>query len=41
VPDEKARKAGLAPKAMLKADKEVGAICLDGETTLTGIPPEA
>jgi len=41
VPDEKARKAGLAPKCMLKAYKEAGRIVVDGETTLTGIPPEA
>ena len=41
VPDEKARKAGQAPKAMLKADKNAGRIVLDSETTLAGIPPEA
>jgi len=41
VEDEKARKAGLAPKAMLKADKEGGRIVLDSETALAGIPPEA
>ena len=41
VPDEKARAAGQAPKAMLKADKDVGCIQLDSETTLAGIPPEA
>jgi predicted helicase len=40
-PDEKSRKAGLAPKAMLKADKEADNIQLDGETQLTGVPPEA
>ncbi|OGA22200.1 MAG: DNA methyltransferase [Betaproteobacteria bacterium RIFCSPLOWO2_02_FULL_67_19] len=40
-PDEKARKAGLLPKALLKADKEAGLICLDTETTLAGIPSEA
>ena len=39
--DEKAKKAGLRPKAMLKADKEAGRIVLDTETTLDGIPPEA
>jgi len=39
--DEKSRKAGVAPKAMLKADKVSGAIMLDSETTLSGIPPEA
>ena len=41
VPDEKARKAGLAPKCLLKADKEGGRIIVDSETTLTGIPTEA
>jgi predicted helicase len=40
-PDEKSRKAGVAPKAMLKADKEAGCIVLDSETTLSGIPQEA
>jgi predicted helicase len=39
--DEKSRKAGLAPKAVLRADKESGNIRLDGETQLTGVPPEA
>jgi len=41
VTDEKARKASLAPKATLKADKEGGRIVLDSETVLEGIPPEA
>jgi predicted helicase len=41
MPDEKARAAGQAPKAMLKADKDAGRIQLDSETTLSGIPPEA
>jgi len=41
VPDEKAKKAGQAPKAMLKADKDAGRVVLDSETTLAGIPPEA
>ena len=40
-PDEKARRNGAAPKAMLKADKDAGAIVLDSETTLSGIPTEA
>jgi predicted helicase len=40
-PDEKSHKAGLAPKAMLKADKENGNIRLDSETQLTGVPLEA
>jgi predicted helicase len=30
-----------APKAMLKADRDEGAIILDSKTTLSGIPPEA
>lgn len=41
IPDEKARAAGQAPKAMLKADRDAGRIQLDSETTLSGIPPEA
>ncbi len=41
IPDEKARLNGAAPKAMLKADKDLGRIALDSETSLTGIPPEA
>lgn len=41
LPDEKARKAGLHPKCILKADKDGGRIIIDSETTLTGIPPEA
>lgn len=41
VADEKSAKAGLSPKAMLKADKEAGNIQLDSETQLTGIPAEA
>uniref|UniRef100_UPI0032202037 type ISP restriction/modification enzyme n=1 Tax=Rudaea sp. TaxID=2136325 RepID=UPI0032202037 len=41
VPDEKARKNGAAPKALLKANKDTGSIALDSETTLNGIPPEA
>lgn len=41
VADEKSAKAGLPPKAMLKADKEAGNIQLDSETQLTGVPPEA
>lgn len=40
VADEKSAKAGLPPKAMLKADKDGGNIQLDSETKLTGIPPE-
>jgi predicted helicase len=41
VPDENARKAGLPPKCILKADKDGGRIIVDSETILTGIPPEA
>jgi predicted helicase len=41
IPDEKARKAGLAPKAMFKANKDAGNIRLDSETQLTGVPLEA
>ncbi|MBM1557974.1 N-6 DNA methylase [Sulfitobacter mediterraneus] len=40
VEDIKAAKAGLPPKPSLKADKDVGTIRLDSETTLSGIPPE-
>jgi len=39
-PDEKAREAGVAPKPMLRADKDNGIIRLDSETQLSGIPPE-
>ena len=41
VPDEKARKVGLAPKCLLKADKDGGRIIIDSETTLASIPTEA
>lgn len=41
VPDDKARRAGLPPKALLKADREGGRIALDSETTLAGVPAEA
>jgi predicted helicase len=40
-PDEKSRKAGLAPKSLLKAHTDTGSIQLDSETQLTGIPKEA
>jgi predicted helicase len=40
-PDAKARAAGMAPKAVLRADPAAGSITLDSETTLRGIPPEA
>ena len=41
IPAEKARAAGLHPKAILRADRAAGCITLDTETTLRGIPPEA
>ena len=41
VKDEKSRRAGLAPKAMLKSDKDLGIIQLDSETQLTGVPVAA
>lgn len=41
VPDEKARRAGLPPKATLKADKAAGRILLVSETKLSGVPAEA
>jgi predicted helicase len=41
VPDEKARRAGLPPKALLKADKAAGRIVLDSETTLAGVSAAA
>ena len=41
VPDEKAKNAGLAPKAMLHADPDSWNIQLDSETQLTGVPAEA
>jgi predicted helicase len=40
-PDAKARAAGQSPKAMLRADEEAGAITLDSETVLRGVPSEA
>lgn len=39
-PDEKAKKAGVAPKPMLRADKDNGIIRLDSKTQLSGIPSE-
>jgi predicted helicase len=41
IPDDKVRKAGQPPKALLKADKDGGRLVLDTETTLAGVPPEA
>jgi predicted helicase len=40
-PDGRSRKAGLTPKAVLRADKETGAIELDSETRLISVPVEA
>jgi predicted helicase len=40
-PDEKSRNARLAPKALLRANKDNGNIQLDSETQLSGVPPEA
>ena len=39
-PDDKARAAGVTPKAMLKADKDSGIVRLDSETQLSGMPAE-
>jgi predicted helicase len=39
--DEKSRSAGLPPKAILRADKEMGSISLDSETQLIGVPKDA
>ncbi|MDX0124485.1 N-6 DNA methylase [Sinorhizobium meliloti] len=39
-PDEKARAASVAPKAILKADSDNGMIRIDSETTLSAIPKE-
>ena len=41
VPDEKSSNAGLAPKVMLRANKDTGNIQLDSETQLTGVPPQS
>lgn len=38
--DERARAAGVPPKAMLKSDSGAGVIRLDSETQLSGIPPQ-
>lgn len=40
VQDKETRKAGLAPKPVLKPNKEFGRIRLDSETTLAGFPAE-
>ncbi|MEY9250383.1 putative helicase [Bradyrhizobium ottawaense] len=39
--DKKSKGANLPPKPSLKANKDTGAIVLDSETQLTGVPPEA
>jgi predicted helicase len=39
--DEKAARASLAPKPILKADKDNGIIVLDSETQLSGVPATA
>ena len=39
--DKTAKKSGVTPKAVLKALKEVGAIQIDSETQLIGVPKEA
>jgi predicted helicase len=41
VEDAKTRAAGLAPRAILKADRAAGVLVLDSETRLTGVPAEA
>lgn len=40
-PDEKVRAAGLAPKCLLKSDRDAGTVRIDSETTLSGIPSAA
>lgn len=40
-PDEAARTAGLDPKPRLKGDRSAGAVEVDSETTLRGLPDEA
>jgi predicted helicase len=39
--DRTAKKSGVAPKAILKPRKDIGAIQVDSDTQLTGIPKEA
>lgn len=41
LPDERAQRAGMAPKTVLKAEREAGRITLDSETILAGVPAEA
>jgi predicted helicase len=40
-PDARARAAGMTPRVILRADRDAGTIALDGETVLSGIPPQA
>ena len=40
-PDVKARAAGVAPKVILKPNREAGTIRIDSETTLSDTPPQA
>jgi predicted helicase len=40
-PDQKARKARLTPKVILKANEDAGTIQLDSETTIAGVPATA
>ena len=39
--DKTARRSGVAAKALLKAQKDIGVIQLDSDTQLTGVPNEA
>jgi predicted helicase len=41
LPDDRSRNAGLSPKVVLKADKELGSIQLDSETQLLRVPSAA
>lgn len=41
VPDDKSRRAGFAPRCILKADREKGSIQVDSESSLSDIPQEA
>jgi predicted helicase len=41
VPDPRVQAAGLAPRAILKADRGAGIITLDSETQLSGVPTQA
>src|SRR5665213_3166364 len=39
--DKASRAAGMSPKVMLKANRELGLIYVDSETKLVGVPPHA